>query len=83
MNDTCIPAKAVAIDGSNPATGDEIEVTLKGKVTRVDGEQVYFKPETANGEPIAKSGDDEAAEGEEPTEESLGKSAAAFDASNN
>jgi hypothetical protein len=74
-NDTCIPAKTVAIDGTSPAVGDEVEVSLKGKVTRVDGEQLYFQPESANGEPIAMSGDDEAAEGEMPTEESLRKSA--------
>ena len=82
-NETCVPAKAVQIDGTAPEQGDEIEVKLKGKVTRVDGENIYFQPTEANGEPMAaaddaEGGDDEQAEGD-PTEAGLRAQAAKAD----
>lgn len=64
-NEICIPANAVANAGTSPAAGDEIEVNLKGKVTRLEGGQLYFTATSANGQPIAGE------ESEEPTEESL------------
>jgi hypothetical protein len=73
-NELCVPASAVAgyEDDSDqsvePAVGDSVEVTVAGKVSRVENGQVYFTPETANGEPI--SGHDEAPGGED-TDESM------------
>ena len=57
-NQVCVPTRAVeAYDGDNdtgvsPEVGDDVEVTLKGKVSRVEGGNVYFSPTEANGQPI-------------------------------
>lgn len=74
-NEVCIPTSALAVAGTPPAAGDDVEVTLKGKVTRTDGDNTCFTPTEANGQPIdaedaEDGGDDEEAEGE-PTEQSL------------
>lgn len=55
--EVCVPLSAVAVNedenaSTPPDVGDEITVTLGGKVTRVEGDMVYFSPATANGEPI-------------------------------
>lgn len=74
-NEVCVPVAAVSAAGEGegegvaPAVGDEVEVTLGGKVSRVEGDQVYFTAESANGVPMAQAkpaggpmagGDDEA-----------------------
>lgn len=82
-NETCVPASAVQKDGQPLQTGADIEVTLKGKVSRVEGDQVYFKPTEANGQPIEDeaAGEEETDDQEtaEPTEDSLRAAAAKQD----
>lgn len=57
-NELCVPASAVneyeddSDQAVNPGPGDTVEVTISGKVSRVEGGNVYLTPETANGEPI-------------------------------
>lgn len=55
-DEVCVPMTAVAIaDGDQntaPEPGDQVAVTLEGKVVRVENGNVYFKPATANGEPM-------------------------------
>ncbi len=54
--EVCVPLSAVAIaDGdqqTEPEAGDQVSVTLEGKVVRVADGKVYFKADTANGEPM-------------------------------
>ena len=57
-SEICVPAAAVAEGGEDgaqtmPEPGDEIEVTLKGKVSRAEGGNLYFTPESVNGQPMA------------------------------
>lgn len=74
-NQVCVPSSAVEAgdedtgDQVAPSIGDEVEVTLKGKVSRVEGGNVYFTPTEANGQPLGghesepmgeDSGDDDA-----------------------
>lgn len=57
-SELCVPASAVGAydDGADsavlPTAGDQVEVTIGGRVSRVEGQNVYLMPETANGEPI-------------------------------
>lgn len=53
-NEQCVPAAALAADGTPPAVGDEVEYTIKGKVTRVEGEMAYVDPASCNDQPIAQ-----------------------------
>jgi hypothetical protein len=68
-SEICVPAGALEVgdteqDKTAPEVGDDVEVKLGGKVTRVEGGSIYFKPTTANGEPIGEK------ESSEPSEES-------------
>lgn len=51
--DFCVPLKALSIDGTPPAVGDEVDFTAKGKVARVEGEHAYVTPSEVNGEPFS------------------------------
>lgn len=60
MADQCVPAAALAVPDEGeqmaaPEVGDKVTYTVEGKVTRVEGEQVYVAPETINGEPVGKA----------------------------
>ncbi len=44
----------LSVDGTNPQVGDNVEVKVGGKVTRIVNEDAYVKPETINGQPITK-----------------------------
>lgn len=74
-NELCVPVGAVSAaggpadgdEGVAPGVGDEVEVTVGGRVSRVEGGNVYVTPETANGAPI--SGDTSPADGEESGDE--------------
>lgn len=68
-NELCLSEQSVAIDGAVPAPGDEIELTVKAKVSRVEGGKVYATPTEANGEPIMTPEES----GERPGEEPLGE----------
>lgn len=76
-NEICVPSSAVgeheegAGDAVLPAVGDEVSVTVTGKVSRVEGGNVYFTPDTANGEPIKPAGGP--MDGAEDTEASMDK----------
>lgn len=50
----CVPSRALAVDGTAPAEGDEVEFTVKGKCRRTEGENTYVEPETINGEEVGK-----------------------------
>lgn len=78
--EVCVPLSAVAVNedenaSTPPDVGDDITVTLGGKVTRVEGDKIYFNPATANGEPIPandeNSGDDQPADPMADEESSL------------
>jgi|GEM_PF-2735804 len=49
----CIPTAALAIDGTPPEVGDEVEYTVKGKVSRVEEGETYVQPTTINDQPAA------------------------------
>lgn len=56
-NEICVPDSALRQAGEDggdiaPEVGDEVEVTVRGPVTRREGGNTYFTPATANGEPI-------------------------------
>jgi hypothetical protein len=57
-----IPSAAVAIDGTNPEPGDEIEFTCKAKVKQVNGSNASVTITEVNGTPV-----DSKAESEEPS----------------
>lgn len=48
----CVSLSALEMDGTAPAAGDEIEFTGKGRVSRVEGDKVYFETTEVNGEPV-------------------------------
>lgn len=53
--ENCIYAKveSLALDGTNPEAGDEVELSVKGKVASIDDGVAKIELETANGEPLA------------------------------
>lgn len=61
-SEVCVPLESViqqdeASNGVAPEIGDTVKVQLSGKVTRVEGENVYFTPDSANGEPMTAAAD--------------------------
>lgn len=52
-NEQCVPTAALAIDGTAPAQGDEVEYTVRGRIARVEGGKSYVTPETINDQPAA------------------------------
>lgn len=64
MSEVCVPLASVmqedeGAQGIPPEVGDTVMVQLGGKVTRIDGENVYFTADSANGEPISGAGETE------------------------
>jgi hypothetical protein len=49
-----LPVKidTLSLDGTQPEVGDEVEVKVKGKVTRIRDDCAYVAIETANDNPI-------------------------------
>lgn len=49
-----------AQDGTNPAVGDDVDVAVKGKVSRIDEANncAYVTPDTCNGQPPPDMGDE-------------------------
>jgi hypothetical protein len=66
-SETCVPLKALSVDGTPPAEGDEVEFTTKGKVTRVDGEHAYVEAAEVNGEPFSAPSEPTPEEDDEET----------------
>jgi len=65
----CLPASALAMpDGENqeelasPEVGDTVDYQVQGKVSRVEGGNVYVMPTSINGNPVEESTPEEAAE---------------------
>jgi len=82
MKEICLPSKNLAIDGTAPEQGDQVDISsLKGKVTRVEGENTYLTPTEINGEPVdePEAEDNAEEEGLEPNEENIRKEAGKFD----
>jgi len=52
-SEICVSTKSLALDGTSPAQGDEVDVNLSARVTRTEGDKTYLEPIAANGEPIA------------------------------
>jgi hypothetical protein len=52
--DLCVPATAMAQEDGTaaPAVGEEITVTVMGKVSKIEDGEVYVTPMTANGVPL-------------------------------
>lgn len=60
-SELCIPVGALNSDTEEggsvaPQEGDPVTVTIEGKVSRIEGGNVYLMPETANGAPINQAG---------------------------
>jgi hypothetical protein len=48
-----LPESVLAIDGTAPSDGDEVEFTVKGRKTRTEGGNAYVSVESVNGEPVS------------------------------
>lgn len=60
-SEICMPAGALAKSGgesepTTPQVGDQVECTVGGTISRVEGDNVYLTPETVNGEPVMDGG---------------------------
>lgn len=51
----CVPLTALAVDGTNPAEGDEAEVKARVKITRVEGDKAYIQLAEVNGEAVSNN----------------------------
>ena len=51
--DLCLPSQNLAVEGVEPEVGDEVEFTVKGKVSRAEGGNTYVTPSEVNGSPVA------------------------------
>jgi hypothetical protein len=75
--DLCVPASALEQeDGTEaPAVGSEVSVTVMGKVSKIEGGEVYLTPIMANGVPLQDKGGEKAVEADEdgPSREALMK----------
>lgn len=59
-NELCVTTAAVSLSGETgetvaPEPGDQVTLTVEGKVSRVEGDSVYVQAESANGEPVMGS----------------------------
>ena len=60
-NELCVPAGALSAADENgesmaPGIGDEVELTVTGRVTRTEGGEVYVQPLSVNGQPVEDAG---------------------------
>lgn len=63
-NELCVPAGALSDMGEGgeqmaPGVGDEVELTVTGRVTRTEGGEFYVQPLSVNGQPVADKGGEE------------------------
>lgn len=63
-----LPVDALETDGVEPEVGDEIEHSIKGKVTKISGDTATISITALDGAPVEGSQSEEA--GESPEEES-------------
>ncbi|HEY4360332.1 MAG TPA: hypothetical protein VGN17_05165 [Bryobacteraceae bacterium] len=47
-----LPASAVSADGSEPQVGDDVSVTVDGKVSQSQNGMVTITPSAVNGQPV-------------------------------
>lgn len=47
-----VPAALLAIDGTAPAQGDEVEFTVTGTVEAAQGPMLLIRPTKLNGQPL-------------------------------
>lgn len=76
-NDLQVKVDTLSIDGTNPEVGDQVEVKVKGSVTKVLNGTAFVKPEMVNDMPVEDNMPDEA----ETPADNLGSMAANADAS--
>jgi hypothetical protein len=86
MKENCltVPVKVLALPeeggaSTEPVVGDEVEITVTGKVASLENGNAYVEIATANGEPVVAKAAAAPADDDEPTEESLRKEAEAAD----
>lgn len=71
-NEVTANISTLALDGGEtPAEGDEVEVTVKGTISRIVGDTACINPTTVNGDPAPPVPPDEAEAVDNPKEESL------------
>ncbi len=75
--DMCVPMKAVAAEdgGENavaPEVGDEVNMAVKGTVTRVEGDNIYIRPTEVNGEKVGEPKIEEESTNVPPADEGAG-----------
>lgn len=69
----CVPVSALQMPGedeqmNSPTVGDKVSFHGEGTLTRIEGEEAYVKPESANGKPMtteAKSVNDDEQDSEQ------------------
>ena len=47
----CVPLAALAVDGTPPEIGDDVDYTVRGKIARIAEECAYVTPSTINDQP--------------------------------
>lgn len=73
--DVCAPLDALQVDGTPPEVGDNVEMTVKGTVTSVNGGMAYVKPEMVNDVPVPEKSEAD----KEPDEDELRMNAQNYD----
>lgn len=82
-NEICVPANSLAEPGEDgaamsPGVGDEVEVSVTGRVTRAEGGNVYLQPVAVNGRPVESGDGEESLDDEERELSALNHGAAAM-----
>lgn len=47
-----LPLSSLALDGASPTEGDQVSVTVGGRVTAVNGDEATLEIESVDGEPL-------------------------------
>ena len=70
-SENCVYAKleTLALDGTNPEAGDEVEMTVTGKVANIENGVAKIELEKANGEPLETKNEEKTEEKEPSMEE--------------
>jgi hypothetical protein len=60
-----LPLDSLSVDGTEPEVGDEIEHSIKGRVTKITGDSATIRVTALDGEPVEGSPAEEGAESPE------------------
>jgi hypothetical protein len=60
-----LPLDALSVDGAEPEVGDEVEHSIKGKVTKISGDTATIRVTALDGSPVEGSPEEEKAESPE------------------